>query len=420
MMAEPSVLFSHPAMNAYTRSMAQAMNDAGMLLSMITTLGWSMDDLPAWLPAGMRRQLGRRALAASVGARLQRHPAREVLRLAASKLGLSSLARHETGPFSVDSVYQSLDRFAARQLEKQFRGGGVKAVYAGEDGALETFRVAKKLGVQRLYDLPIGYWKEAQQVYQEERERAPEFVSTLTGLNDSAAKLDRKEQEQELAEVIFACSPFVKASLLKHGVAESRIEVVPYGSPETTAPPRTWTKADFDRPLRVLFAGSLGQRKGIGYLLHAIQSLARQDVELVLMGSFSGDAEPVLRYRDWFRLESPRPHADVLRLMRECDVLVLPSLFEGLAMVVPEAMACGLPVIVTPSTGASFLVHDHEEGFVVRERSIDDLAEKVAWFADNRGDLPRMGEAAWKSACRHSWAAHREQFVAALARRLIG
>ena len=122
--------------------------------------------------------------------------------------------------------------------------------------------------------------------------------------------------------------------------------------------------ADPGRPLQVLFVGLLAQHKGIGYLLDAIDRLGSQ-VELTLVGRrFHANPRVDEACRRWRWFET-LPHSEVLDLMMEADVLVLPSLSEGFGLVVTEALACGLPVIVTPNVGASDLVRDGREGFVV-------------------------------------------------------
>ena len=106
-----------------------------------------------------------------------------------------------------------------------------KAVYAYEDGAAESFRAASDCGIHRIYDLPIGYWKAAQQIYAEEAEREPEWAGTLTGIRDSAEKLARKEEELKLAECVVVASSFSRQTLKDAGFAGA-IRVIPYGAPE--------------------------------------------------------------------------------------------------------------------------------------------------------------------------------------------
>jgi len=309
---------------------------------------------------------------------------------------------------SVDAVYADLDRYVEKRLLRSPQG--VSVVYAGEDAALLTFVAAGTLGMKRIYDLPTIHHREMGALLHEEMERLPEFASTLLGVDDSDVKRERKDGEMENADIILACSQHVARSLLKWGIAESKIRVMHYGAPEVVAV-RKWTKEESRKPLRVLFVGAIGQRKGVGDLLAAIQTLNSPQIQLVMMGSMLGSDEVFRRWRHWFQYEVPRPHSAVLDLMRSCDVLVLPSIADGFGLVVSEAMACGLPVIVTPNTGASDYVTDGVDGFIVPIRSSDAIATRLDQLASDREKLAEMGQAAVQKARSWSWRNYREEIL---------
>jgi starch synthase len=170
---------------------------------------------------------------------------------------------------------------------------------------------------------------------------------------------------------------------------------------------------DSNRPLRVLFVGALIQRKGISYLLDAIEKLGSQ-VELTLIGRrFRPNRrvdEACSRWR-WFE---SLPHEEVLELMQEAEVLVLPSLTEGCALVVLEALACGLPVIVTPNTGSLEFVRDGREGFVVPICSSDAIAERLHTLNVNRELLAEMSRNAHAAAAEKSWESYRARWADAV------
>jgi glycosyltransferase involved in cell wall biosynthesis len=108
------------------------------------------------------------------------------------------------------------------------------------------------------------------------------------------------------------------------------------------------------------------------------------------------------QYAD-FVYESTRPHADVLEVMRSCDVLALPALAEGRALVQQEALACGLPLIVTANAGGDDLIEEGRTGFFVPIRSPESIAERIAWFADHRDALPEMRRHALRKAGETGW-----------------
>lgn len=406
-----SVLLAHPTGNTFVREALSGLGEAGCLHSFWTAFAWPEGSmLEGLVPAGLRAELRRRAFGDVPKNLIHSRPAREILRLAGPRLGLGRLAAHERGWASVDAVFRDLSAAAGRAVLRD--PAPPAAVYAYEDGALELFEAARARGLRTVYDLPIGYHAAAQRLYHEEAELFPEFAGMLDGLRDSPAKLERKTREAGLADVIVACSDFVAGTLRESGFEASRIRVVPFGAP-TGIQPRTWEAGDLRRPLRLLFCGSVGQRKGFGHLLRAVRQLGRRDVELVAMGRVVGDGAPLAPYRDLFRLEGSRPHAAVLELMRSCDVLVLPSLFEGLALVQLEALACGLPLLITPNTGGAHLVREGVEGFVVPIRSAEALARRIEWLADHRDALPEMSRAAARRAQEYPWSGYRAGVLAA-------
>jgi glycosyltransferase involved in cell wall biosynthesis len=166
--------------------------------------------------------------------------------------------------------------------------------------------------------------------------------------------------------------------------------------------------------LRVLFAGSLTQRKGLADVFAAMKLLKRHDVELIVMGSLIAPMEFYRsQYRD-FTYMNTRSHPEVLKLMQSCDVLVLPSLAEGRALVQQEALANGLPLIITKNTGGEDLIVSGETGFLVPIRSPDKIAEKISWLADHRDSLPDMRLAAVKKADEYPWQRYTGRILSAL------
>jgi glycosyltransferase involved in cell wall biosynthesis len=328
----------------------------------------------------------------------------------------SFLDRHETGWASVDQVYRDLDRAVAANIQGEARGAAssVVAVYGYEDGCLETFRAAKKRGLKCFYDLPIAYWQTVRRLLEEEKERLPEWEPTLIGTRDSEAKLARKTEELALADVVICPSLFVLESLPDATRKGKHCIVAEFGSP-----PRAWNAADRpaapDKKLRILFAGSMSQRKGLADLFAAMKLLKRHDVELIVMGSLIAPMEFYRRDFPDFTYMPPRPHDEVLDLMRTCDALVLPSIVEGRALVQQEAMANGLPLIVTANTGGEDLVVEGETGFLVPMRSPVALAEKIAWLADHRSALPGMRAAAIRKAGEYPWSRYTDRILAAIA-----
>ncbi len=209
------------------------------------------------------------------------------------------------------------------------------------------------------------------------------------------------------ADFVLVASGYVRRTL-SGLVPEAKIRVIPYGAPDVK--PRRHYNLDSDVPLKVLFVGNLGQHKGIGYLLQAIDMLGSQ-VELTMIGRrLRPNARVDEACRRWHWHES-LPHSEVLRVMQEADVLVLPSLSDAFGMVVTESLACGLPVIVTPNTGANEIIQDGLEGFVVPICSAEAIAEKLEVLHRDREKLVMMSRQAELTAAKNSWENYRANWA---------
>lgn len=404
------ILLSHSTGNEFVRAALEAFDRAGMLGEFWTTLSWnSKSPMNRVMPRRLREILQRRSFPETIRTRTRTVPQREMIRLFAGTVGLTS--KHETGAFSIDAVIRELDRKVAERLRKIEPPETLDSVYAYEDGALETFRAARDRGFKRIYDLPIAYWQTSRRLLREEAERYLDWEPTLGATRDSDEKVSRKTQELELAQLVVCPSKFVLESLPPEARAQKQCLMAPFGSPDVDL------RSDVSRSsgrLRVLFAGALTQRKGLADLFAAMKLVNSKQIELVVMGSL---LRPLSWYRERFAdfvYEQPRPHGEVLRLMQSCDVFILPSIVEGRALVQQEAMACGLLVIATKNAGADDVIVDTETGFLVPIRSPEAIAEKISWCAANRSLVDGMGIAAKKRAAEFTWRAYGESIVAAV------
>ncbi|SFM10153.1 glycosyltransferase family 4 protein [Variovorax sp. OV329] len=410
----PSLLLTHPAGNQNVRAVLAATEGAGQLARFATTVAAFEGDAPSrLLPGALRREWLRRRFDIAP-AKVLTHPARELARMVAAKAGWQGAVRHEAGFASPDAVFQDFDRFVAARLPGLARTHGLTAVYAYEDSALHTFRAARALGLRCIYDLPIAYWETGRRLMQEEAERLPEWAATLGGgVTDSAPKLERKTEELALADMVVAPSGFVLDSLPASATRQKRV-LTPFGSPPSSVDERSSEVPDPGRPLRVLFVGSMGQRKGLADLFAAMRLLEGRNIELVVLGSLQESPEFYRRQCEGMRHEKGRPHAQVLELMRSCDLFCLPSIVEGRALVTQEAMSQGLPIVITANTGGADLVIEGRTGFLVPIRAPEKIAETIAWFDDNRRELPAMKAAAMRHAAGYTWQHYGELVVDAI------
>lgn len=402
------ILLSHPTGNQYTRNAARALLEGNLLAEFWTSVAWRSDGIiNHFLPKGLRTQLARRTFRDLPTQYVRTTPWLELGRFATPRLGLAHLTRHEIGCFSVDAVFKDFDRRVANRVR---RLENLTCVFAGEDFALETLEAARVRGLSRVYELPIGYWRAAQALYREEAEREPEWASTLGGLSDSAAKLERKDRELRAADVVLVPSTFARDTLALLPGPAPTVLVNAYGAPRAVEEQHLATRRG-SKKLKVLFAGALGQRKGLSYLLAAVERL-QGSVELTLLGRKTSQAcAPLDAATNKHRWIPSAPHQEVLDEMERHDVLVFPSLFEGMALVVLEALSRGLPVIATKHSGAADLLREGIDGFIVPIRSTEAIAERLEMLVRDRGLLAEMKREARITALKYSWEAYRKRLL---------
>jgi len=406
------ILLSHPTANQNVRQAALAFAEDDLLAEFWTCLNWKEGSfLDKHLPARVRNELRRRSFPDKVKPFIKTFPWREAGRLLFQQMGLRSLTKGETGMFSMDAVYFALDRHVARRLSGS---SGIKAVYAYDNGALESFRAARGRGLKCIYEHPIIYWREVRRYQREEAELHPEWKATLGALQDSEEKLARKDAELALADVVIVPSTFSKDSLKQAPGLKASVQVVPYGAPSVSHAAASERRSG---KLAVLFVGALSQAKGLNYLLGAAAKLERQ-IDLTLIGKRVSPVVPAPALLDKHRWIPSLAYDDLLREMARHDVLVLPSLHEGFGLVIGEAMAQGLVVIATPHTAAPDLIDDGVDGFIVPIRSDQAIMEKLELLARDPARLHEMKQAARRKAQAHSWEVYRRGLVR-LAREVV-
>jgi glycosyltransferase involved in cell wall biosynthesis len=171
------------------------------------------------------------------------------------------------------------------------------------------------------------------------------------------------------------------------------VHVIPYGVRLDRFRP---TGKPSDDAFEVLFAGQVSLRKGIPYLLEAFSILRHPHKRLTIVGSVQEDMRELLRKvpTENVIFTGSIAQPDLAVSMSRSHVLALPSVEEGLALVQGQAMACGCPVIGTTATGAEDLFTDGLEGFIIPERDVRALADRLQQLADDPGLRARMSEAA--------------------------
>jgi len=292
--------------------------------------------LGRWVPPGTARPLGSTELPSE---RVTEYPWPLLANRVAQKLVRGRRSDH----LRSNSWF---DREAARWLQ----GSKARVFVGSESCALESLHVAGGRGMKRVLDCP---GVPAQVLDAEARLAAGRFGVSVTETSNTPAMMERKQQELALADVVFCCSEFQRGHLMALNPQVRHVEVIPLWTDV-----RLWQARVADRvfakpgdPLRVLHAGAVSLRKGVPYLLEAVEPLAAE-VHLTMVGGISAEMRGVLPR---FRAHRHLPYvtkAELKELYRSHDVLVMPTLGDSFGFVILEAMAAGMPVIASRNAGA--------------------------------------------------------------------
>jgi starch synthase len=286
---------------------------------------------------------------------------------------------------------------------------GTTAVYAYEDAALRTFGKAKRLGLERIWDLPLPHYRTIESLWRTEAQRWPDALAGAAPI-EPAWKQRRKNEELALATKVVVASAFTKKSLQGLDLP-APVAVVPYGFPtelferRSVAPQGRFT---------VLSVGTHDLRKGTPYLLEAWRQAAIPDAELHLVGPLKLAKPFVDRYAGLFRHSAHLPKSDLGGHYAGADLLAFPTLGDGFGLVMQEAMCCGTPVVTTPCGGGPECITDGIDGWIVPPRSIDALVARLREAAANRDRTFAIGAAARARAERWTWRDAGDALVRAL------
>lgn len=299
----------------------------------------------------------------------------------------------------IRSLQSDAERAVARVASRY--ASSTDVVVASYGTGLEAFAAVKRRGGRAVLHYPAAHNRFQRKLMVEDAALSPEFARALPDFDSAGRSYEhRLESECDRADRILVGSSFARDTFVAEGCDPRKLVAIPFGvdTLRFTPPAEPRPRERF----RVLFVGQISQRKGIGYLLRGYERFRKAGTELHLVGRFVPGSEAYERFRGLFRHTTHVPQAQLADIYRESDVLVFPSLTEGMGLVVLEAMASGLPVIATPH-GPSDLISDGADGFLVPIRNPDAIAEKLEMLHRDPELRLAMGWKAREKALRFGW-----------------
>lgn len=380
----------------------EGFHDLGILDQFLTTLGVTAQGpmerwigrLPGWSRRPIEKLIRRRSIPSFAGARTQTYAWRELIRATVNHYSSWDVLAGHLWWWSE----RGFDRWAARQL-----AGRVPFIYGFELASAETFRAQKQTAGWCILGQLIAHYRTSMSLYRQELDRYPETMTRLDRhLLSIQARVNALKDEQFAAsDLIVANSEFVRQSFVDAGIPPDKMIVIPGAGPRPPAdPPRPRSGG----PVVFMTAGTLSIRKGTPYLLEAWRRMqSRSGCELWMFGKCTLPDHLVGVLPENVRMTPAVSSAELSEAYSRASVLVLPSLCEGFALVILEAMAHGLPVITTPNSGCGDFVEDGVNGWIIPIRDPDALAGRMTWCLENPGALRPMGEKSREKARNWTW-----------------
>jgi len=264
--------------------------------------------------------------------------------------------------------------------------------------SLFSIKKAKKLGNKSILEVQSAHILEEMKILMKE--------ANMWGVkyDYSMFNIKRLMNEYMITDYILVPSEYVKQSFLRQGFSAEKIKKLNLGIDPNECIPNNYEHEKF----RIIYTGAVTLRKGIQYLLSALQNLSLKDTELLVVGGIDDSMKNLIakllkRIRIPVAFFGRVPRKILLNLLSSSSLYVFPTLSEGWVMTVAEAMARGLPIITTKNAGSSELIEDGKEGFVTPIRDVKSLRAYILYFYDNPSEIKRMGKNSFEKITKYTW-----------------
>ncbi len=279
------------------------------------------------------------------------------LEMVSSRLRWSALRRlarrpvPHADPLLNREVIRDFDRWATSHL------GNPNVVNGLSGFATQTLIRASEAGATVFCDRGSLHILEQKRILDEEASRIG-----VPYLRFDSFSVERELTDYRIADRILVPSEAARQSFIRRGTDAERVVKIPYGVDISSFSVR----AEARRPRAIVSVATVGMQKGHHHLVRGFEMLNTQAASLTLVGTVMPGWDKRLNLgRNGVRATGPVSRARVVEELQQASVFVLASIQEGLALVIAQAMACGLPIIATEATGVRELVTDGVEGIVL-------------------------------------------------------
>jgi glycosyltransferase involved in cell wall biosynthesis len=299
------------------------------------------------------------------------------------------------------------NRAFCRQIIRLVEREPVDVLWGFDTSSLEVFMWARKRGIYCVLDQTIGHPVAQNREMLREQERHPEFFERSYQPH-SKDWIDRQNAEIENADLVLVGSDYCARTIVENGCPPEKIRIVPYGyDADSFAALVPKPALATQEPVRCLFVGEIGPRKGAAYLLQAFAELPPEQVQLTLVGRLAIPTSTFSSYQERVKHIPQVPRHEVLKYFREADCFVFPSLFEGSAMVLYEACGAELGIIATDRCGDG--LRAGRNGLALSQLSVENLIAAIEQVVGSHELLKRWQQSSRACRSERTWQSYRNK-----------
>lgn len=316
-----------------------------------------------------------------------------------TKLGVELLFLLSNYNVKFNSIYRY---FFEKKAKKYVKGADI--VHFMQDYCNETIRYAKKNNKMIVYEQIIAFDTTIKRYLYEEVKKWG-FEESYIERNYNLGKIEKAKENIQLVDYIISPSKFVTESLTSEFGKQISKKIIefPYGIDTCKFIPKE--NEINSEVLNLLCVSRVTLSKGTQYLIEAMSNIKNDNIHLTYIGIPTDyeDIKLVNKMKESKNITyiPSVPHYKINEYFMKSDIFILPSLIEGSALTIYEALASGLPCIVTKNTGS--VIENGKEGFIISPQSSDEIIEKIDFCYRNKIRLKEMSILARKTAEKYSW-----------------
>jgi len=251
----------------------------------------------------------------------------------------------------------------------------VNVLWGYDACSLEVFEYASSMDVLKVLDYTTIHPSEQNEILS-----GLQLHKNTNLVSHTNEWIRRVERECQLADIILVGSNYACSTLIKHGVSEKKIHIIPYSYDDTFFS-RATINAHINKPIKFIFVGSLKVTKGIVLLCEAFKKMSDLDVQLTVVGHETEevDLSPFSQIKN-INFIGGVSRGNVIEVLSEQDCLILPTYFDGGGIVMYEAAACGLAIVQSKNCGDGVR---NNNGLIVESQTVKAYKEAVMYLLNN-------------------------------------